>query len=85
MEIEFNQSLQRKIRELEATIQKEMESRSTELESKEVEKLEEVQSQKLAEREESLRRGIRTRLEQQLKLRSKQRGKQCVLNMKGVA
>ena len=50
-----------------------MESRFHELESKEVEKLEEVQNQKLAEREESLRRGIRTRLEQQLKLRLKQR------------
>ena len=36
LEIQFNQSLQRKIRELEATIQKEMESRFEELESKEV-------------------------------------------------
>ena len=73
LEIEFNQALQRKIRDLEATIQKEMEGRFHELESKEVQKLEEIQNQKLSEREESLRRGIRTRLEQQLKLRLKQR------------
>ena len=73
MEIEFNQALQRRIRDLEATIQNEMEQRFSELEDKEVTRLEQGQTQKLAEREEALRRGIRTRLEQQLKLRLKQR------------
>ena len=52
IKIQFNQSLQRKIRELEATIQKEMESCFEELESKEVE-VEEVQSQN-CQREKNL-------------------------------
>jgi len=73
MELEFNHALQSRIRELETTIQSEMEERFKELEENEVSRLEESQSQKLAEREEALRRGIRTRLEQQLKLRLKQR------------
>jgi hypothetical protein len=73
MELEFNHALQRRIRDLESTIQNEMEQRFTEMEQKEVSRLEEGQTQKLAEREEALRRGIRTRLEQQLKLRLKQR------------
>lgn len=73
MEIEFNQALQRRILDLEATIKAEMVNRFDSLEQNEVDRLEENQSQRLAEREESLRRGIRTRLEQQLKLRLKQR------------
>jgi hypothetical protein len=50
-----------------------MESRFVEMENKEIEALEEGHNARLAEREEQLRRGIRTRLEQQLRNRLQQR------------
>jgi len=73
MALEYNQRLQQRIRELEAGIEEEMESRFIALEDKEIESLEEGHNARLAEREEQLRRGIRTRLEQQLRNRLQQR------------
>ena len=73
LRLDYNQTLQQRLRDIEANLEQEMERRFVEMEDLEINRLEEGHEALLAEREEQLRRGIRTRLEQQLRQRLKQR------------
>ena len=73
LRLDYNQTLQQRLRDIEANLEQEMERRFVEMEGLEINRLEEGHEALLAEREEQLRRGIRTRLEQQLRQRLKQR------------
>ena len=60
LKLDYNQELQARLRDVEANLEQEMEERFIEMENLEIGRLEEGHEALLAEREDQLRRGIRT-------------------------